>query len=67
MRIEGFPLSFGVFQEYYSKLPEFANNRYISVVGTIASGLGYLGAPLAIRFTQRYQRWQRQMIWVGCM
>lgn len=62
----GFPLSFGVFQEYYSKVPEFANNRYISVVGTIASGFGYLGAPIIMPFIQRYQRWQRQMIWVGC-
>ncbi|KAI1868718.1 uncharacterized protein JN550_006293 [Neoarthrinium moseri] len=61
----GFPLSFGVFQEYYSNIPEFANNRYISVVGTIASGFGYLGAPFIMPFTQRYQRWQRQMIWVG--
>ncbi|KAG6362586.1 hypothetical protein INS49_007678 [Diaporthe citri] len=61
----GFPLSFGVFQEYYSRIPEFSGNRYISVVGTIASGLGYLGAPLIMPFIQRYQRWQRQMIWVG--
>ncbi|PGH07568.1 hypothetical protein AJ79_06238 [Helicocarpus griseus UAMH5409] len=61
----GFPLSFGVFQEHYSKIPEFANNRYISVVGTIASGFGYLGAPIIMPFVHRYQRWQRQMIWIG--
>ncbi|KAI0465575.1 major facilitator superfamily domain-containing protein [Xylaria cf. heliscus] len=61
----GFPLSFGVFQEYYSTVPEFAGNRYISVVGTIASGLGYLGAPVIIPFIQRYQRWRRHMICVG--
>ncbi|TKX22242.1 MFS transporter-like protein 100 [Elsinoe australis] len=61
----GFPLSFGVFQEYYSKIPEFANNRYIPVIGTIASGLGYLGAPVIMPLIQRYQRWQRQMILVG--
>lgn len=61
----GFPLSFGVFQEYYSRIPEFADSRYISVVGTTASGLGYLGAPLILPFIQRWQRWQRQMIWVG--
>ncbi|KAF5015229.1 hypothetical protein F66182_13513 [Fusarium sp. NRRL 66182] len=61
----GFPLSFGVFQEYYYKIPEFANSRYISVVGTMASGFGYLGAPFIMPFIQRYQRWQRQMIWVG--
>lgn len=62
----GFPLSFGVFQAYYSNIPEFANNPYISVVGTMASGFGYLGAPIIMPFIQRYQRWQRQMIWVGC-
>ncbi|KAG8157901.1 hypothetical protein KVR01_012173 [Diaporthe batatas] len=63
----GFPLSFGVFQEYYSKTPEFADNRYISIVGTIASGFGYLGAPVIMPLVQRYQRCQRQMIWVGCV
>jgi hypothetical protein len=47
-------------------MPEFAGNRYISVVGTIASGLGYLGAPVVMPLIQRYQRYQRQMIWVGC-
>ncbi|KAF5858345.1 hypothetical protein ETB97_004465 [Aspergillus alliaceus] len=61
----GFPLSFGVFQEYYSKIPEFANNRYISVVGTIASGFGYLGAPVIMPFIQRHQRWRRHMVCVG--
>ncbi|KAI8950155.1 major facilitator superfamily domain-containing protein [Xylaria longipes] len=61
----GFPLSFGVFQVYYSTIPEFAGSRYISVVGTIASGLGYLGAPVVIPFVQRYQRWRRHMICVG--
>ncbi|KAI0115574.1 major facilitator superfamily domain-containing protein [Nemania sp. FL0031] len=61
----GFPLSFGVFQEYYSQVPEFAGNRYVSVVGTIASGLGYLGAPVVMPFIQRYQRWRRRMICIG--
>lgn len=66
MKIAGFPLSFGVFQEYYSKTPEFADNRYVSIVGTIASGFGYLGAPIIMPFIQRYQRWRQQMIWTGC-
>ncbi|KAI1150388.1 major facilitator superfamily domain-containing protein [Nemania diffusa] len=61
----GFPLSFGVFQEYYSQVPQFAGNRYISVVGTIASGFGYLGAPVVMPFIQRYQRWRRRMIYIG--
>lgn len=62
----GFPLSYGVFQDYYSTIPEFAGNQYIGVVGTIASGLGYLGAPLIMPFIQRNQQWLRQMIWIGC-
>ncbi|KAI1746632.1 major facilitator superfamily domain-containing protein [Xylaria castorea] len=61
----GFPLSFGVFQEYYSTIPEFAGNRYITVIGTTASGLGYLGAPIIIPFIQRYQRWRQHMILTG--
>ncbi|KAH7329688.1 major facilitator superfamily domain-containing protein [Stachybotrys elegans] len=61
----GFPLSFGVFQEYYSRVPEFSGNRYISVVGTVASGLGYLGAPIIMPVIQRYPRQQRVLIWVG--
>ncbi|OAA64858.1 Major facilitator superfamily transporter [Cordyceps fumosorosea ARSEF 2679] len=61
----GFPMSYGVFQQYYSTIPEFAGNRYIGVVGTIASGVGYLGAPLMMLLVQRYQRWLRPMIWIG--
>ncbi|OIW22987.1 major facilitator superfamily transporter [Coniochaeta ligniaria NRRL 30616] len=61
----GFPLSFGVFQSYYSTLPEFAGNRYISVVGTVATGISYLGAPFVLPLIKRYQKYQRQMIWVG--
>ncbi|KAH6974995.1 monocarboxylate transporter [Ilyonectria sp. MPI-CAGE-AT-0026] len=61
----GFPLSFGVFQNYYSKQPEFASSRYISVVGTVASGMSYLGAPLITPFINRFPRLQRKMIWVG--
>ncbi|KIW29467.1 uncharacterized protein PV07_05281 [Cladophialophora immunda] len=61
----GFPLSFGVFQNYYSQLPEFVNQRYISVIGTIASGMSYMGAPLIIPVLRRYAKYRRQMIWFG--
>ncbi len=65
-KIEGFPLSFGVFQDYYSRLPQFAGDPYISVIGTVASGVSYLGAPFVIPVIRRYPNYQRQMIWVGC-
>jgi hypothetical protein len=64
---QGFPLSFGVFQNYYSQLPEFANHPYISIVGTVASGISYLGAPVVIPLNQRFSKYHRQMIWFGCM
>ncbi|KAH7089753.1 major facilitator superfamily domain-containing protein [Paraphoma chrysanthemicola] len=61
----GFPLSFGVFQDYYTRLPQFENNAYISVVGTSASGISYLGAPLVIPLIQRWSQYRTHMILVG--
>lgn len=61
----GFPLSFGVFQEYYSRMPEFKENRYTSVIGTTASGISYLGAPLATPLVRRWSNYRTQMILVG--
>ncbi|KAH6714704.1 major facilitator superfamily domain-containing protein [Leptodontidium sp. MPI-SDFR-AT-0119] len=61
----GFPLSFGVFQNYYSQQPQFANNPFISTIGTVASGISYLGAPLIIPVIKRYSKYQRRMIWIG--
>tara|TARA_R110002003_G_scaffold1048_20_gene22349 strand:- start:7281 stop:8660 length:1380 start_codon:yes stop_codon:yes gene_type:complete len=61
----GFPLSFGVFQNYYTRLPEFKDNPYVSVVGTSASGISYLGAPVIIPLIRRWSRYRMHMILVG--
>jgi predicted MFS family arabinose efflux permease len=61
----GFPLSFGVFQEHYASLPDFKDNPYISVVGTSASGISYLGAPLVIPLIRRWSKYRTHMILVG--
>jgi predicted MFS family arabinose efflux permease len=61
----GFPLSFGVFQSHYSTLPAFSSSPYISIVGTTASGISYLGAPLIIPTIQRWRRYRTHMILVG--
>ncbi|KAH6619023.1 major facilitator superfamily domain-containing protein [Boeremia exigua] len=61
----GFPLSFGVFQEYYTSIAEFRNSPYISIVGTTASGISYLGAPLVIPFIRRWSGYRTHMILVG--
>nr|POE51775.1 monocarboxylate transporter 12 [Quercus suber] len=61
----GFPLSFGVFQNYYSHLPQFQDDPFVSTIGTVASGLTYLAAPIIIPFIKRFARWRRRMILVG--
>ncbi|KAK1999497.1 major facilitator superfamily transporter [Colletotrichum falcatum] len=66
----GFPLSYGVFQDYYSHHPVLKHDSNIAVIGTVATGVYYLGGPLATPFVARFQAWQRHMIiigWVGCV
>ena len=58
-------MSFGVFLDYYSTLPEFEGNTNIALIGTLAQGLYYLGAPLAAASTKRFPKYQRQQIWLG--
>ena len=65
MSTSGFSVSFGVFQNYYVKLPEFKNNPYIPVVGTMASGIPYLGGPVMAFFIRRYQHYRLHIIWIG--
>lgn len=48
----GFPLSFGVFQNYYSQLPEFKGDPFIAVVDTTASGISYMAALACDSFHQ---------------
>jgi len=58
-------MSFGVFQNYYSSLPQFAGNSNIALIGTLAQGLSYLGAPLAAACTKRFPKYQRLQIYLG--
>ncbi|KAG4430985.1 hypothetical protein IFR05_013529 [Cadophora sp. M221] len=61
----GFPISFGVFQDFYSKQPEFEGSSQIALIGTMAQGLCYLGAPLVAILTKRFPKYHRQQIWVA--
>ncbi|KAH6661947.1 major facilitator superfamily domain-containing protein [Plectosphaerella plurivora] len=67
----GFPLAYGVFQEHYSHLAEFENQQdNLAVVGTLATSIFFLGAPLATPLVKRFQRWQTYMIvggWLCCV
>ncbi|KAJ6445431.1 hypothetical protein O9K51_00192 [Purpureocillium lavendulum] len=61
----GFPLAFGVFQEYYARQPEFAGDGNIAAIGTIATSMYFLGAPLAAPLVRRFQWWQQYMLATG--
>ncbi|KAL8728858.1 MAG: hypothetical protein Q9166_005098 [cf. Caloplaca sp. 2 TL-2023] len=62
----GFPLNYGVFQDYYFTHPPFEGNPNLSTVGTFGTAFYFLGAPIATYLVHRYHRWQRQVIWTGC-
>lgn len=59
-------MCFGVFQNYYSNLPEFKDDTAnIPLIGTLAQGLYYLGAPFSAFVAKKYHKYQRQQIWAG--
>lgn len=47
-------------------LPEllFKNNRYVPIVGTMASGIPYLGGPVMAVFVRRYQHYRLYIVWI---
>lgn len=62
----GFPTSFGVFQAYYSTLPQFMEDHdAIPVAGTLAQGFVLLGAPLVTIIVKRYPQRRRLMVYLG--
>ncbi|KIV99376.1 uncharacterized protein PV09_08921 [Verruconis gallopava] len=60
----GFPVCFGVFQEYYSHVPAFAGKN-VAIIGTVAQGLVYVLAPLSTALVKRFPKFQRHFIWAG--
>ena len=58
-------MSYGVFQNFYYENEPFRGNKNISVVGTIATAITYMGALFTTPLVKKYQRYQRHMIWVG--
>ena len=64
--IAGFPWSYGVFQEYYSKNPLFADGgSSIAAIGTTQTGLMYFSAPLVAVVFQRWPQLRRPGMFVG--
>ncbi|KAJ5688751.1 hypothetical protein N7462_003143 [Penicillium macrosclerotiorum] len=58
----GFAFTYGVFQEYYSNVPEFKDSGNIAVIGTCAMGIMYLDLPLVFAAYRQWPHYQR----VGC-
>ncbi|OAG07286.1 MFS monocarboxylate transporter [Paraphaeosphaeria sporulosa] len=64
--IWGFVYGFGVFQEYYSRQPQFAGNvSGLAAIGTTGSGIMYLTSPLVYGFFQCYPEWRRTVSLIG--
>ncbi|PSN73365.1 monocarboxylate transporter [Corynespora cassiicola Philippines] len=66
----GYPLCFGVFQDYYTQLPEFKDNPNIALIGTLSTGIYFLGAPVAMPLVRKFQNLQRHMViigWIACV
>ena len=61
----GFALAFGVFQNYYFRLPQFAGNPFIPYVGSTSTAITLLAAPFMAPLVRRFPKYQRHMIWVG--
>ncbi|KAJ5699875.1 hypothetical protein N7536_002888 [Penicillium majusculum] len=55
----GFAFTFGVFQAYYSDIPQFKDSGNIAVVGTCAMGIMYLDLPLVFAAYRQWPKYQR--------
>lgn len=54
-----------MFQAHYALLPEFQNNKNIPIIGTLATGIQFLGAPLMRPLVMKFHQWQRRMVILG--
>ena len=62
----GFPFSFGIFQDYYSRHEPFASQKSsIAVIGTTALGIMYLGAPFTFAALQRWPKYRLAYLPIG--
>ncbi|KAJ5375255.1 hypothetical protein N7517_007261 [Penicillium concentricum] len=55
----GFAFTYGVFQAYYSDIPQFKDSGNIAVVGTCAMGIMYLDLPLVFAAYRQWPKYQR--------
>ena len=63
--IWGLAISFGVFQRYYAAHPLFKDSSSIATIGTLATGVSYLGMPFANYFALKWPRHRWRMCSAG--
>jgi MFS family permease len=63
--IWGFAISFGVFQRYYAAHPLFRESVSIATIGTLATGVSYLGMPFTNAIAIQWPRYRRRMCFAG--
>lgn len=63
---QGLPLTFGVFQAYYSKHELFRDNeKQIPVIGATITGIAHAGFPIVSPIALRFHKYQLHMVWAG--
>ena len=59
-------MAFGIFQVYYSQHPLFAKHpNYIPTIGTLATGISYLGVPFMNPIAHQYPLYHRHFVIFG--
>ena len=63
--IWGFAFSFGVFHQYYSSHALFGHSSSIATIGSLVTGVSYLGMPLGNWVAHEWPQHRRKMCAVG--
>ncbi|KAM0476997.1 hypothetical protein ACHAPX_005955 [Trichoderma viride] len=63
----GFPFAFGIFQDYYRTHEPFEGSSNTAIIGTCATGIMYLDAPLVIALARLYPKQGRFNPTVGLL
>lgn len=61
----GFPLAFGIWESHYSEHPLFHDSLNIPTIGTLATGVTFLSAPLTIYVLIRWPQYRNAFSAVG--
>ena len=58
-------MTFGIFQEYYSKHPPLQGSKGVPWIGVLGTGIPFLGSPLMTHLSKKFRLWQTHFVWCG--